>query len=179
MKFVFGVCVLVLTMAMVAPETSNAQFNKGKMFLGPAIDLGRNVIGLGAQFEVGISDNIGIGGIARYWGDSETFSSGESSWSLIVIQATGYYHFMPGQNLDPYVGARLGYAVYDFSFDSNIPGYSYTGGGESGLFLNGAGGLRYFFNRSIAINGSLEFRLAGEKYFDDDLAFLVGVDFLL
>ena len=177
MKIFIGAGVLFLAFMIAAPQNSYAQFNKGKMFLGPVVDF-HDPIGFGGEFETGVSENIGIGGLVRYWGQSQSYSYGKATWSVIILQAVGYYHFMPGQTLDPYVGARLGYAVYSSSFDSNIPGYSYSAGGESGLSLNGSGGLRYFFNRSISINGSLEFRLAGEKYFDD-FGFLVGVDFTL
>ena len=177
MKFFIGISTLFLAVALFAPQTSQAQFNQGKMFLGPALDF-HDPIGFGAEFETGVSPNIGIGGLLRYWGKSIDVPGGSSSWSLIIPQVVGYYHFMPGQNLDPYVGARLGYAIFNTSFESSIPGYTYNGGGESGLFLNAAGGLRYFVNRSIGINGSLEFRLAGDKYLTD-LGLLVGVDFTL
>ncbi|MBI5645828.1 MAG: hypothetical protein HY962_02760 [Ignavibacteriae bacterium] len=177
MKFFIGISALFLAVALFAPQTSQAQYNQGKMFLGPVLDL-NTPIGFGAEFEVGVSPNIGIGGLIRYWGKSETVPGGESSWSVIIPQVVGYYHFMPGNQLDPYAGARLGYGIYNSSFDSNIPGYTYSLSGKSGIFLNAAGGVRYFFNRSIAVNGSLEFRIAGEEYVND-LGFLVGLDFTL
>jgi hypothetical protein len=58
-------------------------------------------------------------------------------------------------------------------------GSSWSDSNAGGLFLTASGGMRYFFNRSISANGSIEFRLAGTDYFNSSLGLVVGVDFTL
>ncbi len=171
---------LVTVFALAIPNQSDAQVNKGRNFLGANLTF-TDPIGFGAQFEAMISPNIGIGAMIRYWGQSESQSgfgyTYEWSYTIIMPQAVGYYHFMPGNELDPYAGARLGYGIH--SVEVKTTGYTGSVSENSGLFLTATGGVRYFFTPKVSINGSLEFRLAGEKYFADDLSILAGVDFTL
>ncbi|PLX25406.1 MAG: hypothetical protein C0600_12100 [Ignavibacteria bacterium] len=154
-------------------STSDAQFKHRGNWLGPVLTLATDPIGFGVNFEHGISKNVGIGGIIRYWGKSESILGSDYSWSIIMPQAQGAYHFMPGDQLDPYAGGRLGWAIYSF----DAPGLSARDDG--GLFLTAFGGLRYFFTPKVAGNASLEFRVAGDDYFDGALQLSVGADFTL
>ena len=140
------------------------------MFLGPNLTLATDPIGIGADFEVAIDQNWGLGGVVRYWGKSFT----GYSWSIIVPQFQALYHFMPEREIDPYAGARLGYAVVSVS---NNAGYSYSLGSD--LFLTATGGLRYFFNPKISVNGSLELQIGGTDYFASSVGLMAGVDFTL
>lgn len=164
--FVSAVFILALLVACV--NTTSAQFRKGATFLGPNLTLATTPIGFGGDIEFALSDNFGLGALIRYWGESV----GGYSWSVIIPQAQGAYHFMPKNEVDPYVGARLGYAIY------SVSGLSY-GTASSDLFLTGTGGLRYFFSPKISVNGSIEFRLAGTDYFGTGLGLVAGVDFTL
>lgn len=167
---------LVAVFSLAIPNQSDAQVSKGKNLLGVNLTF-TDPIGFGAQFEAMISPNIGIGAMLRYWSQSTSSFGYEWSYTIIMPQAIGNYHFMPGNELDPYVGARLGYGIHSVEWKS--PGVVQSVSENSGLFLNAAGGTRYFFTPNVSINRSLEFRLAGEKYFADDLSIVVGVDFTL
>ena len=156
-----------LLMALIT-DNSEAQFKKAGLFLGPNLTLATTPIGFGGDIEYGITDNFGLGGYLRYWGRSEA----GWSWSVIIPQAQGAYHFMPRNELDPYVGARLGYAIFSTSG-------TYSGSSGSDLFLTGVGGLRYYLSPKVSLNGSLEFRIGGTDYFGTGLGLVAGVDFTL
>ncbi|MBR9977208.1 MAG: outer membrane beta-barrel protein [Bacteroidetes bacterium] len=173
MKTVIKVTLLATVAVLLCTSTGKAQFHEGGSWLGPVLTLATDPIGFGAQYEYGVSENIGIGGIVRYWGKSESIFGHSWSWSVVMPQFQAAYHFMPGDQLDPYAGARLGFALYSDNIDFT------TSSGSSGLFLTAYGGLRYFFSPTIAGNGQLEFRVAGDDYFGGSLQLTVGVDFVL
>jgi hypothetical protein len=180
MKVFVKVTLLTVALSFLFTVNSDAQFRHRGNWLGPVLTLATDPIGFGANFEHGISKNVGIGGIIRYWGDSEETAFYDISATTIIPQAQAAYHFMPGEQLDPYAGGRLGYAINSVSVDSKSAfGPDYDDSGTSGLFLTAYGGLRYFFSPKVAANGSLEFRVAGEDYFDGALQLSVGVDFTL
>ncbi|HOJ04393.1 MAG TPA: outer membrane beta-barrel protein [Bacteroidota bacterium] len=175
MKLFLQTIALAAVIVLLSAPASQAQFRNGGNWLGPNLTLATDPIGFGVSFEHGVSPNIGIGGIVRYWGKSVTSAGFDWSWSIIMPQLQGAYHFMPGDKLDPYAGGRLGYAIYSFSSDNSF----FNSTDDGGLFLTAYGGLRYFFNPGVSINGNLEFRVAGEDYFGSTLQLAVGVDFTL
>ncbi len=172
----FAAIAVLLACALANP--AQAQFHNKGVYLGPNLTLATTPTGFGADIEFGVSPNIGIGGMVRYWGQSETYYGYSWSWSVIIPQLTGSYHFMPDNQLDPYLGARLGYGIYSYS--TNVPTVSgYTGYyGKSDVYLTGAAGLRYFFTPRISANGSIEFHLAGYD-FVGGTGIVIGVDFTL
>lgn len=173
MKSVFSVAMIAAVALMLCTSTSQAQFRQGGNWLGPLLTVATDPIGFGVQYEYGINKNVGIGGILRYWGKSSSSAGYDWSWSIVMPQFQGAYHFMPGDQLDPYAGGRLGWAVYSFSSDF------VSASDEGGLFLTAYGGLRYFFSPKIAGNGQLEFRVAGDDYFGGSIQLTLGVDFTL
>jgi hypothetical protein len=173
MKLVLHITVLAAVVLMLGTSTGTAQFRHGGNWLGPAITLATDPIGFGVNYEHGVSQNIGIGGLIRYWGKSYTSIGNNISWSIIMPQFQGAYHFMPGEQLDPFAGGRLGWAIYSYSSDFG------SASDSGGLFLTAYGGLRYFFNPSISGNGTLEFRVAGDDYFNSAIQLSIGVDFTL
>lgn len=181
MKSVLNVALLAAVVLVLCTSTGQAQFRHGGNWLGPVLTLATDPIGFGLQYEYGISENIGIGGIIRYWGRSEDFYYGEVSWSTVIPQFQAAYHFMPGDRLDPYAGGRLGYAIYSSSVDYHPPysGMDWSDSASGDLFLTAYGGLRYFFSPGIAGNAQLEFRVAGTDYFNSSIQLSIGVDFTL
>ncbi len=173
MKSVLHIAVLAAIVLVLGSSTGTAQFRQGGNWLGPVLTLATDPIGFGVQYEHGISQNVGIGGIIRYWGKSYSSAGYDVTWSVIMPQFQGAYHFLPGDQLDPYAGGRLGWAIY--SWDSDFGSASDSGG----LFLTAYGGLRYFFSPSISGNGTLEFRVAGDDYFGSAIQLSLGVDFTL
>lgn len=173
MKSVFSVVMIAAVALVLCTSTSQAQFRHGGNYLGPLLTLATDPIGFGVQYEHGISENVGIGGILRYWGKSSSSSGYDWSWSIVMPQFQGAYHFMPGDQLDPYAGGRLGWAIYSYESDF------LSASDDGGLFLTAYGGLRYFFSPKIAGNGQLEFRVAGDDYFGGSIQLSLGVDFTL
>lgn len=173
MKSFLKVTLFAAVALVLCTSTSDAQFRHGGNYLGPALTLATDPIGFGVQYEHGISENVGIGGILRYWGKSSSTSGYDWSWSIVMPQFQGAYHFMPGDQLDPYAGGRLGWAIYSYESDF------LSASDDGGLFLTAYGGLRYFFSPKIAGNGQLEFRVAGDDYFGGSIQLTVGVDFVL
>lgn len=181
MKTVVKVFLLAAVVFVMCSATSDAQFRHRGNWLGPVLTLATDPIGFGVNFEHGITENIGIGGIIRYWGQTEESFYADVTASTIIPQAQVAYHFMPGDQLDPYAGGRLGYAIRSVSIDYKPPydNYDVNVSDTGDLFLTAYGGLRYFFNSKIAVNGSLEFRIAGTDYFDSSLQLSIGADFTL
>jgi hypothetical protein len=104
MKSMLKVTLFAAVALVLCTSTSEAQFRHGGNYLGPVLTLATDPIGFGVQYEYGISENVGIGGIIRYWGQSEDFFYGSVSWSTVIPQFQAAYHFMPGNQLDPYAG---------------------------------------------------------------------------
>ncbi|MCB2204987.1 porin family protein [bacterium] len=173
MKNVFRTALIAVIAMVFFAQSSDAQFRHRGNWLGPVLTVATDPIGFGVQYEHGVSENVGIGGIIRYWGKSYGDFRGDFSWSIIMPQFQAAYHFMPGDQLDPYAGGRLGWAIYDIEPDNPFLDTS------SGLFLTVQGGLRYFFNPKIAVNGNLEFKIAGTDYFNSGIGLTVGADFTL
>ncbi|MBR9976409.1 MAG: outer membrane beta-barrel protein [Bacteroidetes bacterium] len=181
MKSALSFTMIAVLAVMLNTSTSQAQFRHGGNWLGPVLTLATTPIGFGVQYEHGVSENVGIGGIIRYWGRSEDFFYGSVSWSTIIPQFQAAYHFMPGDRLDPYAGGRLGYAIYSSSVEYKGPysGNDWSDSSAGDIFLTAYGGLRYFFSPKIAGNGQLEFRVAGTDYFSSSIQLSVGVDFTI
>ncbi|MBN1446985.1 MAG: hypothetical protein JXA28_03560 [Bacteroidetes bacterium] len=167
------IMLVAVAVLFLFPTNSDAQFRHRGNWLGPVLTLATDPIGFGVNFEHGVSQNVGLGGILRYWGKSGGEGGYDWSWSIIMPQFQAAYHFMPGDQLDPYAGGRLGWAIYSYESDF------WKASDDGGLFLTAYGGLRYFFSPKIAGNGSLEFRVAGDDYFGGSLQLSVGVDFTL
>ncbi len=165
---VIAIAFFILAIAFTNP--TEAQFKNRGVYLGPNLTL-QSPVGFGGDIEFAVSPNFGLGGIVRYW----NISSPGWSLSIIIPQVQAAYHFMPGNELDPYIGARLGYAVVSISYES---GYS-TGAASSTTYLTGCGGLRYFFSPKVSINGSVEFLLGTNAYFSSGLGLVAGIDFTL
>ena len=130
----------------------NAQFEKGKNYLGP--HLGISGIGstftIGGDYERGVTENVGVGALVDYWSYDFSYLAVSSGYSYkyITIGGTGSYHFMlDDKKWDPFVGLALGY--YIVSIKTPAGGVS-TGLDASRLFLGGQGGVRYFFSPNLA-----------------------------
>lgn len=161
-------------------STSKAQFVKGGNYFGPSIGL--SFLGstpeFGLNYERGVTlenvGTIGIGGLFRYWGYSQSygyyFGSGEWKYSNILIGAQGNYHFViPNSKLDPYVGIVLAYDIASTSWSGpNNFGTSVSAGGFWAALQ--AGG-RYWLSPTLALTARLGFGSLSYGALD------VGVDF--
>lgn len=164
----------IAAVLFICPRMSSAQFENGKVYLGPHIGL--SAIGssptFGANFEVPVTQPgkagpgiIGVSGRLDYW--SWSYSSFDK-FTWITIAVYGNYHFaLDDKTWDPFVGLGLGYENVSWS-------YSGIGGGTnlypSSIFFSMEAGARYFFSPNFALRALLGF---GITYI------VVGVDFAL
>lgn len=124
----------------------------------PLPDLGDGVLG----FQIG----------ADWWSWDWGYAGGTSSVSVIPIGATANYHFkMENKKIDPFVGAGLGYQIYNAS--CTYQGIDYCANAwSSGIYFITKAGLRYFYSSATTfyadvgvgaatLNIGLTFRLKG------------------
>lgn len=157
MRVTTAVTVLaVLVAAVSTPGDASGQYGDGETYLG--VHLGVSGYGsapaFGVSGEVGYRDRVALGGWLDTWSYGQSFTSpvGASRWNVryVAIAGTGAYHFLVRSDprWDPFAGASLGY--YVVSTESVVPdGGAYTGE-ASRLFVGLFGGVRYFFNESVA-----------------------------
>lgn len=154
-RFIIGIC---LVSGLVLTQSAFAQFKKGDKLLNIGIGL-NSVYSAGtpitAAFEVGVTDEISVGGLIDYVGTSYAYPGGSTSFSALYIGGRGSYHFNKLLNLrsndwDIYGGASLGYRSFSWS-DSNFNGNNYGLGGSygSGVFLGIHVGARYYFSDKV------------------------------
>ena len=154
-------------------STANAQYEAGKNYLGPSI--GFSFLGstpdFGANYEYGINMQnfglVGIGGLFRYWGYSETYWK----YTNVLIGVQGNYHFVVSESkFDPYVGLILAYDAGSVSW--NGPGSSFLSSPTyGGLWLAFQGGARYWVSPTVAITARIGFGTLSYSGLD------LGVDF--
>ncbi len=152
-KSIFALLVLVLCMSLAlaaAPKGKKydqLQFHKGDKFLTPQIGLNSYAVPFGANFEVAITENIGVGGTVMMW----IWSHG----TIIMPSVDGAYHFtrLDVDKLDLFAGASLGFAIF-----SAKEGY----GGSSGLYLSPFVAGRYWFSEKMAVSLRLNFSVLGD-----------------
>jgi hypothetical protein len=175
---------ILIVILFVAFQTSNAQFEASKNYLGPSLGLSF----LGSTFQIGVnyehglnlnsigmsgSGKLGVGGLFRYWGYSEDFFGGKWSYTNILIGAQGNYHFeVSGGKLDPYLGLVLAYDIGTVDWDG-VKGAGWAERTSGGFWLGLQGGLRYFFTPKLALNARLGLGTLSYSSLE------VGVDFTL
>lgn len=165
-KLTIVLTVMVLLCLLVS--TGNAQWEKGKSYLGPRLGIGAYGSGLsfGAGYEYGVTNEIGIGGLVDYY----TYDWGFGfKYTYLVIGAQGNYHFGEilkwDKKLDPFAGLVIGYE------NVSVSGSQYAGWSaaySSGIIIGGQVGIRYFLSPSIALYGQAGFGITYLK---------VGIDF--
>lgn len=177
--------VAAATLAAIAAMPLNAQsaqatastvrgFGVGHTDIGPTVGLGglgAASFALGGRFERGLralpdlgNGVLGIGVSADWYNYNERFLNSDYDFTYIPIAATANYHFnVKNKKYDPFLGLGLGYLVV------NTP---YTGSYDSGIYVVGRLGMRYFMSDKMALYGDvgagaaalnvgLTFRLSG------------------
>lgn len=120
-----------------------------------------------ASLEVGVTDNIGIGGLVGYNTAKyeSTFFSDTYTWkySYLLIGARGAYHFTNVDKADIYLGAMLGYNVVSAKFESTsdtIDENDFTAASASGVAFGGFLGARKTLGEKVTIFGELGYSVA-------------------
>lgn len=171
MKFK-SLAIVILVLFLVSSMTAGEkEFQKGSWYLSPQIALYSYALNFGANLEVAITENIGVGGtvMLAFWGD-DWFS-----YTLITPSVEALYHFtkIKANKLDLFAGAAAGYSIYNYS-DKN--GGAGGGTGASGIFLTPVGGARYWFKPNLAAYAKLQFSLIGDF---SGIGGVVGVTFVV
>ncbi|MCU0452334.1 MAG: hypothetical protein MUE68_01625 [Bacteroidetes bacterium] len=111
---------------------------------------------LAASYEVGITENVSVGGIFGYTGTEESFGFGKVEYSYILIGARGAYHYdlLHNEKIDTYGGIMLGYNIVSSSVSSTIPGFGFSASGNY-LAFGGFIGGRYYFTPQLAAQAEL------------------------
>lgn len=175
--------VATLTMsAAIQLSAQNAQtkaptvkgFGVGHTDIGPTVGLGglgAASFAIGGRFERGLkalpdlgNGVLGLGVSVDWYNYSESFVGTDYDFTYIPIAATANYHFnIQNKKVDPFLGLGLGYLMV------NTP---YGGSYDSGIYVVGRLGMRYFMSDKMALYGDvgagaaalnvgLTFRLSG------------------
>jgi hypothetical protein len=134
------VCSSLALSAAPKKKATGVEFHKGDKFLTPQVGFNSWGLPFGANFELAITENIGVGGTVMLW----FWNDFGYSESVIAPSAEVAYHFteLKVSKLDLSAGGGLGFAIYNSDF----------GTGSSSIYpfilLNG----RYFFKPNIALN---------------------------
>lgn len=130
MKKILFVAVLVLSLSSMT-FAQRVLINKGDQYVGAKLALGAVAgasVGFIGSYEMGLQENIGIGGSIAYSGYSEELSSFykyKFDYTNILILATGTYHMdlLKDEKLDTWGALNLGYnvATAKFSWLSTVP----------------------------------------------------------
>ncbi|HNP07120.1 MAG TPA: hypothetical protein PKN99_05820 [Cyclobacteriaceae bacterium] len=136
--------------------TAFAQYEKGDKLLNIGIGVNSYYSGgipVGASFEVGVTDEISVGGSVDYLSHNYGSVFG-SDWKFtaIYIGARGSYHFnellnLSNEKVDVYGGLTLGYRSFSWSDSAFGTGLGDSYG--SGMFLGIYAAGRYYFSEKV------------------------------
>jgi hypothetical protein len=144
-----GFCIIGLVSVAFAEESS--KFSQGNILLTPQFGYNSYSPVFGASLELGLTDNIGIGGslMLGFW--SENILSTKLSQSIINPSLDAYYHFnrLNWTNADLFMGLSLGYSIYSLSAESEW--YGSEDSRSSGFYLSPIVGIRYYFSPKLIL----------------------------
>ena len=165
-KRILLIACVALCALMAMQYNAMAQFETGKLYVGPHIGLGSvgGAISFGGDAEYGVTKpgevgpgRIGVGMTVDYWKwSSDSYLGSYWSHSYIPIGFFGAYHFdLADRKLDPYVGLGLGYYIVNSSWEG-ADGTEHTSSSYSSTtYWNVVAGLRYFISPGFAVQGRL------------------------
>jgi len=156
MKKLTLLTLFVWMMALAMMPAKAQTIDKGTKFLNAGLGIGSFAyrgLPLGASFEVGIKENISVGGFADYATYGYNYGGYKWRYTFLFFGARGSYHLGEILNLnekkfDPYAGLSLGVRTAHYKDNA---GYNdgYTSPYGSGLFLGVHVGGRYMFSEKI------------------------------
>lgn len=144
---------LFTVVSVMTCMAQNGAFSKGDKLLNIGIGVNSYYSGgipFGASFEVGITDDISVGGNVDYLHTDYGYAGSNLKFTAIYIGARGAYHFnnlleINNEKVDLYGGATLGYR----SFSWNDGDYDFGNKYGSGVFLGAFIGGKYYFTNSL------------------------------
>ena len=177
MKKLFVIMFLIIPMFAV-----HAQLKKGDNLLGGSIGFWTKgntpVLGVSFESELGGSStgSFGIGGLFRYRGYDEAYNNGNSrtyNFSSLGFQTNYNFTSIGTGEFVPYVGLTLGYNNVSNTYVNKNGGVVGVESYNSGVWVWGQLGARYFFSSNIA--GNIRVGVGNNDFFPLEL----GVDFKL
>jgi hypothetical protein len=176
---------LLFSVAVTGMAAMGAQaqvFEEGAKFLHVGIGVGSpyaysgskmGVPPVHASFEVGVTDNIGVGGLVGYtsskWDQSSVWGFGgqynyEWDFSYLIIGGRGAYHFVDNDKWDAYAGLMLGYNIASAKWKTDDPNWNagtlWVEPSVGGVAFGAFGGARYAFSESSAIFAELGYNIS-------------------
>jgi len=154
LKKLFGSMVLAALVVSATAAPLHAQVSKGYTDIGAVIGIGgigSASLSFGGRFEHIFKELPDLGGGLlgiQISADYYSYSTSYFKLSNIPVGATANYHFkLDNKKIDPFLGAGLGFNIYNCSF----PGSSINGCGySSGIYFIGRAGARYFLSPQMA-----------------------------
>ncbi len=143
-------------------SNAQAQYKNGDKLLNLGFGVNSYYSGgipLSASFEVGVTDDISVGGGLDYLSYNYP---GYGRFTAVYIGGRASYHFnrllnLKNESIDIYAGASLGYRSFSWSESYVGPSLGNTYG--SGVYLGIYAGGKYYFTKSVA--GFLELGALG------------------
>jgi hypothetical protein len=147
--------ILVMSLLLVGTK-SFAQYQKGDKLLNAGIGLGSYYGGgvpIGASFEVGVTDEISVGGQVDFYTWSYNYGFAGSGYkfryTFIPVAVRGSYHVnellnLGNEKLDLYAGLALGYYISSYSDNTGFSGTYNNSYGNRVLFGLHIGAHYYF-----------------------------------
>lgn len=159
-----GTTLLAVTASLlILHGTGNAQFAKGKNYLGAHVGLSGigSTLTFGADYERGITEKlgpgvIGVGATVDFWSYNfdYVFTKGDFSYRYVSIGLLGNYHYiLTDKRWDPWAGLVLGYYVVSVS----SPAGTFTGFDGSRIYLGMQLGCRYALTDQFDLQARLGF----------------------
>jgi len=167
----------LILVSLISNRASAQAFEKGTKLLDGGIEivesLETSVVPVFVNFEVGVTEDIGVGAKTRFWS-----KYGVNSFAL---QALGNYHFgrlfnIPTDKLDPFAGVAMGFNRFSLS-DRYYLYYDDESSITSFMFSTHAGARYYFTERfgAMAKLGVDLYRI--DDIGETDVSLALGVTF--
>lgn len=168
MRSLIRACSVVALASVVGVSAADAQGGVGIGYtdLGAVIGLGGQTgasgVAFGGRFEKVIKPlpdlgdgTLGIQLGVDWWSWDWGYIGGTSSVTVIPIGVTANYHFkMENKKIDPFLGAGLGYEIWNAS--CVYQGVDYCANTySSGIYFITKAGIRYFVNDGMAVYGDV------------------------
>jgi len=147
--------IIVCILSVFVLFTAHGQNAPREKYLNAGLGFGAFTAGgipIGASLEIGLKENISVGGFFDYSRYGYNFGGYKWSYNFIYFGARGSYHFgdlleLTESKLDPYAGASLGIRIASYSDNDGYGSFvsPYSGGIITGLHV----GARYFLNNNF------------------------------
>ncbi len=149
----------LLMISIQFTQAQNSYFKSGKMVLGGQAGISALGMGFGANFEFGITNNIGV--MPSFI--IHNYSSGYTDWSFKVLDLYGTYHYTPRggffdpKKMDTYAMAGISWV----SFGAKSGNASEET--ASNIAFGGGAGTRYYISSKLSIFAEGKYRFASFK----------------